>query len=142
MQRMLPPINNALPDITSRFGAVEGRPSGSSKPHRGIDFNYLGKDQINRSHPVVRAPVTGTVTKVNPNKWGMISIRDADGLSHEILHTHSQYVAVGDPVAAGQIIGSMGNTGLVRETPEDGVHVHYQLRDPAGNVLNPTAFFD
>lgn len=142
MRRVLPPAGGALPDITSRFGAVEGRPLGSTNPHRGVDFNYFGKDRINRSHPVVRAPVTGIVTMSGEGGWGTIAIRDANGLSHEILHSRAQHVAVGDPVVAGQIVGTMGNTGLKRKTPEDGTHVHYQLKDPAGNVVDPTAFWD
>jgi hypothetical protein len=30
----------------------------------------------------------------------------------------------------------MGNTGTRDQ------HVHYQLKDPAGNILNPSAFWD
>jgi hypothetical protein len=142
MRRVLPQIDNVDPDITSRFGAVDGRPPGSSRPHRGVDFNYFAHDRINRSHPVVRAPVTSVVTRAGEGGWGTIAIRDANGYSHEILHSRTQHVSAGDPVAAGQIIGTMGNAGLKRKTPEDGVHVHYQLRNPAGNVINPTEYWD
>jgi hypothetical protein len=39
-------------------------------------------------------------------------------------------------VAAGQLIGTMGNTGTHDQ------HVHYQLKDPAGKIVNPSAFWD
>jgi hypothetical protein len=42
------------------------------------------------------------------------------------------------------LIGTMGNTGVPRKSdgkPDD-QHVHYQLWDPAGNRINPTAFWD
>jgi hypothetical protein len=80
--------------------------------------------------------VSGTITKAGRDKFGTIAIRDANGLSHEILHTDRQHVTVGDPVVAGQLIGTMGNAGTNDQ------HVHYQLKDPAGNILNPTAFWD
>jgi hypothetical protein len=37
----------------------------------------------------------------------------------------------------------MGNTGVKRAYVEDGdPHVHYQLRDRVGNVINPTGFWN
>jgi murein DD-endopeptidase MepM/ murein hydrolase activator NlpD len=80
--------------------------------------------------------VAGIVTIAGQDKWGTIAVRDANGFSHEILHTQSQHVTVGDPVVAGQLIGTMGNTGTKDQ------HVHYQLRDPAGKNINPTEFWD
>jgi hypothetical protein len=137
MQRVLPPIGGVLPHITSPFGEVEGRPPGSTKPHRAVDFNYLGgQTGINLKHPALRSPVAGVVTEAGGDKYGTITIRDANGYSHSILHTHSQHVTVGDPVAEGQLIGTMGNTGTKQQ------HVHYQLRDPGGEIVNPTAFWD
>ncbi|WP_433996300.1 hypothetical protein [Bradyrhizobium jicamae] len=50
---------------------------------------------------------------------------------------------MGDPVAAGQIIGTMGNTGVKAANVESGDHhVHYQLKDPAGNGISPSDFWD
>ncbi|WP_439369554.1 hypothetical protein ACRQ5Q_13050 [Bradyrhizobium sp. PMVTL-01] len=59
-------------------------------------------------------------------------------MSHELLHTHPRYVSVGDPVVAGQLVGSMGNTGVIEPYIESGDHhLHYQLKDPAGRRLKP-----
>lgn len=112
MRRVLPPIDGVIPDVTSPYGEVEGRPENSTKPHRGVDFNYWGVAKLNRSSPAMRSPVTGLVTRADQGRWGTIAIRDANGFSHEILHSHAQHVSVGDPVVAGQLIGTMGNTGL------------------------------
>jgi hypothetical protein len=80
------------------------------------------------------------------DKFGTIAIRDANGFSHEILHSHAQHVAVGDPVVAGQLIGTMGNTGLKIQDPvkdpNERAHVHYHMKDPAGNVIDPSAFWN
>jgi hypothetical protein len=52
-------------------------------------------------------------------------------------------VNVGDPIAAVGLIGTMGNTGADSKNPEKGKqHVHYQLRDPTGTIINPMAFWD
>jgi murein DD-endopeptidase MepM/ murein hydrolase activator NlpD len=53
--------------------------------------------------------------KMPDGTLGRIAIRDANGFLHEILHTHTRHVAIGDPVAAGQLIGTMGNTGVDRK---------------------------
>jgi murein DD-endopeptidase MepM/ murein hydrolase activator NlpD len=138
MHRVLPPIGGLSPEVTSPFGATKGRSPPSSIPYGGVDFNYpIGQTGINLEQPALRSPVAGIVT-TNPGEgtFGRIAIRDANGLSHEILHTHTQYVKRGDLVGVGQPIGSMGNTGTKDQ------HVHYQLKDSAGHAINPTEFWD
>lgn len=141
MRRVLPPVGRMSPGITSAYGVI--RDEGTS-PHRGVDFNYpVGRTGINLTNPALRAPVDGIVTNAGEGRYGTISIRDANGFSHEILHTHSRHVSVGDPVVAGQLIGTMGNTGVDFKNPKEGAnHVHYQLRDPSGHAINPTEFWD
>jgi Peptidase family M23 len=143
MRRILPPLVGIDPHVTSRYGEIKQRPLGSTNPHRGVDFNYNIPGQFgpNLINPALRSPVAGVVTQAGGGRYGTIAIRDADGFSHEILHSHSQHVSVGDPVAAGQFIGTMGNTGASSD-PKKANHVHYQLRDPAGRVIDPSAFWD
>ncbi|WP_194403479.1 M23 family metallopeptidase [Bradyrhizobium sp. CCBAU 53351] len=87
--------------------------------------------------------MNGVVERAGDDQWGAISIRDNSGLRHQILHTNARHVKVGDVVAAGQVIGAMGNTGLFDKKGNRGQHhVHYQIKDPAGNVLDPGAFAD
>jgi len=143
MRRVLPLANGVPPHITSRYGATTDRPLSSTNPHRGVDFNYFGGRfaKLNLSHPALHSPVTGVVENAGEGTLGRIAIRDANGFLHEILHTDTRHVAIGDPVAAGQLIGTMGNTGVDRKNPEKGDHhVHYQMWDRDGNRVNPTDF--
>ena len=145
-RRILNPIEGVVPHDTSAYGATANRPPSSSNPHRGVDFNYLGGQtaQFNQSHPALRSPVDGVVENAGEGNFGRIAIRDVNGFLHEILHTDARHVSAGDPVVAGQLIETMGNTGVPRKSdgkPDD-QHVHYQLWDPAGNRINPTAFWD
>src|SRR5262245_17673532 len=110
MLRVLQPIKdderkwNVSPGVTSPYGDTN-RPPGSTNPHRGVDFNYFGGKaaEFNKSHPALRSPVTGIVTNAGDGTVGRIAIRDANGFTHEILHTNTRHVAVGDPVVAGQM---------------------------------------
>jgi hypothetical protein len=145
-RRVLPPIGCVLPHDTSVFGATN-RPARSTNPHKGADFNYDlgpgGQKGINLTNPKLYSPVAGIVTNAGQGTVGRIAVRDTNGYSHEILHTHTRDVKVGDRVAEGQLIGTMGNTGVLNANVEDGPqHVHYQLKDAAGNVINPTEFWD
>jgi murein DD-endopeptidase MepM/ murein hydrolase activator NlpD len=138
MNMILPPINGVYAHITSPgdFGAgvAQGRNPPSTIPHIGVDMNYIGgQSGINLTHPDVFSPVSGIVTKAGGGRFNTITIKDINGNSHQILHTQDQYVTVGQQVFAGDLIGTMGNTG-VRDQ-----HVHYQIYSSAGNLLNPHA---
>jgi peptidase M23-like protein len=139
MRRVLPPTGGFAPHVTSRYSDTN-RPPHSTNPHRAVDLNHdvgpNGQRGINLTHPVVRSPASGIVTKAGGDKFGTIAIRDRNGFSHEILHTQARHAAVGDPVAAGALIGTMGKTGA------DAHHVHYQLKDPSGKAIDPSAFWD
>jgi len=144
MRRVLPPSRGVQPHITSAYGATN-RPKDSTNPHRGVDFNYFGgrNAAINLSHQALRSPIDGVVENAGAGTAGRIAIRDKNGFLHEILHTHTQHVAIGDPVVAGQLIGTMGNMGVRSRNVEDGDHhAHYQLKDPYGVEVNPSAFWD
>lgn len=77
MRRILQPAGRVAPHVTSRFGETTNRPVGSSNPHRGIDFNYVGgrEARLNKSNPALRSPVDGVVENAGEDKWGTISIR-------------------------------------------------------------------
>ncbi len=144
LRRMLPPTLGFQPHTTSRYGAI--RDVGTS-PHGGVDANYRvgpnGQQGINLRHPALRSPVDGIVTNAGEGSAGRIAIRDADGASHQLLHTHRQYVSIGDRVVAGQMVGTMGNMGARKDFVESGDHhLHYQLIDAAGQRLNPQVYWD
>jgi putative chitinase len=146
IDRMLPPIDGLNGHVTGRsgdFGAgsAEGRVKPSSIPHVGVDMNYFGgQTGINLRHPPVYSPVSGTVTQAGGGKTNRIAIRDYNGFSHEMLHTQSQNVKVGQKVFAGDLIGTMGNVGTGDQ------HVHFQMygpNDPSRvNPIDPHVFWN
>lgn len=136
MNLILPPQQGRSPHITGHYG--EQRDSG---PHGGSDFNYVGGQAgVNLQHPSIHSPVAGTVEFVG-GRYGTISIRDAEGNSHQLLHTQSQSVVEGQRIEAGAVIGTMGGRGP-RGEDQYAQHVHYQLKDPQGRNLNPEAFWN
>lgn len=136
MNVMLPPQNGVSPHVTGHYG--EHRQKGD---HGGADFNYVGgQNGVNLQHPIVNSPISGKVTFVG-GQYGTIKIEDAQGNSHEILHTQSQLVKEGQQITAGQPIGTMGGRG------PDGAndyaqHVHYQLKDSNGRLKSPEDFWN
>ena len=136
MQQMMPPQDGVKPHITGQYGENRG-----SRNHGGVDFNYVGgQSGRNLQHPVVNSPVDGRVS-FSGGAYGTVKIIDAQGNSHELLHLHSRSVKEGDSVRAGQPIGTMGGRGP--EGPNQyAQHVHYQLRNPAGSIIDPVAFWN
>ncbi|WP_170323242.1 M23 family metallopeptidase [Bradyrhizobium sp. STM 3809] len=113
--------------------------------HQGADGNYEGGQTLplNRSYPALRSPVSGVVTRAGEGGYGTIAIQDKDGVSHQLLHTHSQHVRVGDAVMAGELVGTMGNMGVDRPGVEGGdFHLHYQIKDRHGRTLNPVDYWN
>lgn len=136
MNVMLPPHNGVKPHITGHFGEHRGE-----KAHGGSDFNYVGgQTGRNMQHPTVHSPVAGVVTSVG-GKYGTVMIQDADGNSHQILHMQGLTAKVGQHVQPGDPIGTMGGRGP--EGPNQyAQHVHYQMKDPKGNLINPEAYWN
>jgi len=142
MRVVLPPQNGVNPHMTSDFGPRVL--NGHADDHGGVDFNYVGgQNGINLNHPTVRSPVSGVVVS-SGGGYNTVGIRDDQGNVHQILHLDSRSVQVTNPptrVEAGDPIGTMGG-----RTPDgrNGVaqHVHYQLRDPNGRIVDPEAYWN
>lgn len=144
MRIMLPPQNGVAPHMTSDFGprTLNGR----HDDHGGVDFNYVGgQNGVNLEHPTVRSPVSGVVEYGDgQGSYGTVKIRDDQGNLHEILHLDSRSVRVADPptrVEAGDPIGTMGGRGP-GGAGDYAQHVHYQMRDPSGRIIDPEAFWN
>ncbi|WP_210131248.1 peptidoglycan-binding protein [Stenotrophomonas rhizophila] len=136
MQVMLPPQNGVKPHITGHFGEHRGE-----KSHGGSDFNYVGGQAgRNLQHPTIHAPIAGTVTSVG-GKYGTVMIQDAQGNSHQILHMQDTKVKVGQHVEPGDPIGTMGGRGP-QGANQYAQHVHYQMKDPAGKLINPETYWN
>jgi len=149
IRRMLQPVTDGsnvthFSHMTSPPGPRWRESWGRMQDHQGADANYVGGQALplNRSYPALRSPVTGVVTQAGGGGYGTIAIQDKDGRSHELLHTHSQHVRVGDSVMAGQLVGTMGNTGVDTPGVEGGqFHLHYQIKDPNGQTRNPVDYW-
>ncbi len=105
MQVMLPPQNGVKPHVTGEFGEHRAH-----KPHGGTDFNYVGASTavICSTRPSTRRSRNGDV-----RRWRLRHGEDqgCTGHSHEILHLHSTQVKEGQPIKAGEPIGTMGGRG-------------------------------
>ncbi len=140
LEIMLPNIANHKVHITSNFGP---RPHVKISPnHNGVDFNYEGGQKgINLKHPEVHTPIAGEVIKpLNPiNPTNMLRIKDRNGFIHEFLHLNAHAVKIGSIVEKGQIIGYMGNKGVITQQH----HVHYQIKEiNTNNVIDPAKFWN
>ncbi|HEY4093539.1 MAG TPA: XVIPCD domain-containing protein [Luteibacter sp.] len=135
MNTMLPAQQRTAAHITGHYGEVRAK-----GPHGGSDFNYAGgQSGVNLEHPGIHSPISGEVTFVG-GQYGTIKIRDADGNSHEILHTQSQSVKVGQHIEVGDEIGQMGGRGP-KGSQQYAQHVHYQMKDANGHAVNPEEFW-
>jgi hypothetical protein len=120
--------------ITSGFGPRKAPFKGASTNHNGVDLAV----PVNTS---VFSPYDGVVERV----WGsdkvtgglQLRIRHDNGYTTGYAHLNSYNVKVGDRITKGQQIALSGNTG-----PSTGPHLHFVLRDPSGNLLNPVDHFN
>lgn len=146
MNTILPPQyrngKKYKPDITTGSDGIRQdfhAPRSGRENHGGIDINYqhesgspVGQNGINKEHPSVHSPVSGTVTYKKP-EWGMIEISDENGFKHQIMHLDKIDVKEKDRIIAGQKIGTMGGRGP-KGPNEYAQHVHYTIKSPDGKT--------
>jgi murein DD-endopeptidase MepM/ murein hydrolase activator NlpD len=97
--------------------------------HTGLDFNGNTGDPIS-------AVAGGTVTFAGyDGPYGNKTVVTlTDGTEMWYAHQTSQYVSVGDTVASGDTIGTVGATGNVT-----GSHLHLEVRPGGGDPVDPYA---
>lgn len=114
-------------DISSPIGERWGR------NHNGIDFAVPLNTEV-------QTVTGGTVTFTGYDADGYgnyIRVADYNGNIHTYAHLNSITTAPGETVNPGEVIGLSGNTG--RST---GAHVHYEVRDYSGAVLDGMGFIN
>ena len=135
-----------------RYGDDYGdcRGSGCSRPHEGIDV--FGT----KMQPLVAA-ASGTVTYLRldggRSAGNSLAITDGEGWAYWYLHINNDTpgtddgaaplnavlapgVWIGKPVAAGQVIAYMGDSGNAEGTS---AHLHFEIDRPGGVNINPYA---
>ncbi len=116
-------------EVTSSFGPRVDPFLGRAALHTGIDLRDDTGD-------AVTATATGTVTIAGSDGGygNMVEIDHGGGLATRYAHLSAVEVAVGQHVAAGQVVGRVGSTG--RAT---GPHLHYETRID-GTPVDPARF--
>lgn len=106
-----------------------GFPRSGGRRHQGVDMFAA------RGTPVY-AVAAGTISRVGNNRLGglVVDLVDGDGHRYYYAHLDAQLVRRGQRVAAGDVIGTVGNTGNARGGPD---HLHFEMHH--GSVVNPFA---
>jgi murein DD-endopeptidase MepM/ murein hydrolase activator NlpD len=103
--------------ISSFFGDPR---DGGSREHHGVDI-------FAARHTPVLAPSEASVTRVGEGEVGgrYVWLYDSKRSMHlYFAHLETRVVERGDQVSAGQVIGTVGNTGNARTTPP---HLHFGI---------------
>lgn len=125
-----------------------------TSPRDGGTRMHMGVDMPGRRGDPIRSTTPGRVAyvwHVNGQPQGnAVAIRDPDGVYHFYMHLMnppplswvSEDGGRGREVAAGDVIGAMGNTGTTRQGSSMGVHLHYHMARGLARTsprINPTA---
>lgn len=104
-----------------------GAPRPGGRVHQGIDVFAP------RGTPVI-ANVAGNLIHVQGANAGLAYyLEGVDGLTYYGAHLDG-YAHGEGTVAAGEVIGSVGNSGNAATTPP---HLHFSMERPDGTILNP-----
>lgn len=120
--------NGIAHSYCQRFGSE--CPSVRNGPHKGLDFSA-------DLHNTVNSVTIGYVTAVGYSdaNGNYIRIKDPEGRESTYIHLDEPPIRdLGDRVYPGTPIGYAGNTG---GAPGMGVHLHLQVKDPQGQVIDP-----
>lgn len=116
--------------VTSRPG-IRSSPGGiGSTNHKGLDIG------ASRGTPVI-APIGGVVESagVAGGFGNLVQVRTQDNTLLRFAHLDSINVVPGQTIGGGIQLGTVGSTGN-----STGPHLHFEVRDQSGNVLNPEGF--
>jgi peptidoglycan hydrolase-like protein with peptidoglycan-binding domain len=114
------------------FGDTWQAPRGGGRLHEGVDV-------IAAKGNLLYAAVSGTISKMYWDFPGALAgnglrIQQDNGTYVTYLHmdTFAEGIAVGAVVTAGQVVGTVGNTGN-SATP----HLHFEVHPGGGAAINP-----
>ena len=126
------PVEGGDGRITNYFGPAEHPFTHTWYLHKGLDIGYgFGK-------PILAA-ANGKVVERGYEPLGFgnyFIIRHNYGFLTKYAHLNDVYVDEGDVVTQGQVVGSMGSTGL-----STGPHLHFEIRI-GSQVVDPEKFLN
>ena len=107
--------------------------------HKGIDIIDINADV--EGYPIYSAFPGTVIYSFNDTTGGrgqFVEIQQANGYTVRYLHMldGSRQVQQGNTVSAGTHLGNVGETGLAY-----GAHLHFDVKNSAGNYIQPTQFF-
>ena len=101
---------------------------------------HEGVDIFAERGTAVLSAADGIVTRVTETDVGGRVVwvwNPGRSLAMYYAHLDEQHVASGDQVEAGDVLGTVGNTGNARTTPP---HLHFGLYDAGRGAIDPDAF--
>lgn len=126
------PVKNPNVHISMAFGPNVHPINGNWYIHKGIDFSTW------RSGDPVMATASGQVVNVgyDPSFGNFIIIKHNHGIYTRYAHLLSPRVKKGQLVEQGEIISSIGNTGI-----STGPHLHYEVHI-GSDVVDPAKYIN
>lgn len=103
-------------------------------PNRGLGIAHKDKESFD-----VMAALTGTVTRVekDPIVGNLVEVTHANGLVTVYQSLQEVKVTKDEEVKQGDMLGTAGRNDLQKDL---GVHLHFEVRQSGGSVLNPEQF--
>ena len=117
-------------EISSPYGQRKNPETGAPQFHRGVDIVAPIGTQIH-------SPADATVDRIYtaPREGHSVVLR-SNHTEFLFFHLATVEVAVGDQVAAGNVIGTLGSSGECT-----GPHLHFAVKQH-GDYVNPKQYFD
>lgn len=126
------PLKGVRGRVTNPFGPAIHPFTGEWYLHKGLDLGY------GMGTPIV-ATANGKIILKDYDERGFgnyLVIQHKYGFDTKYAHMQNIYVKEGQIVKQGDILGTMGNSGL-----SDGPHLHYEVRI-GSQVLDPAKFIN
>jgi len=126
------PLKGVQGHVTAIFGPSIHPFTGQWYLHKGLDLAY------GYGVPIV-STANGKIIEVGSDEKGygnFVVIRHKYGFYTKYGHMQRMYVKPGQDISQGDVIGTMGNTGL-----STGPHLHYEVRI-GSQVVDPTKYIN
>jgi len=130
----------STPSIMPTFGKVTDKYGYRIHPLFKHKIFHAGIDIANDNGTPIYATADGTVSfaSLSGQSGFLIRVEHSSGFQTRYAHLKEILVKAGDFVQKGQIIATMGNSGV-----STGNHLHYEIYDvKRGSTVEPSRYFD